>query len=98
MCEMPQHLYFRVGRNLGFRGWATILLALSLVVAIGVALAVIAVGVFLFLLPVIAVASMAFYLFPRARTRRAQYPRTRQPETIDGEFRILDDRRPRDPS
>ena len=91
---MTQRLYFRFGRGLGFRAWLTILLALSLIVAIGVALAVVAVGVFLFLLPVVAIASVVFYLFPRVRFSRAHDPRPRQPEIIDGEFRILDDRNP----
>ena len=93
---MTQRLYFRAGRGLGFRGWLTILLALSFIVAIGVALAIVAVGVFLFLLPLIAVASVVFYLFPRTRVVRVHDPRPKQPEIIDGEFRILDDRNSRD--
>ena len=93
---MPQRLYFQVAKGLGVRGWLTILVALSLVVAITVAIAVVAVGVFLFLLPVIAITAAVLYLFPRSRYRRAAYRRPQDPQIIDGEFRIIDNRNQRD--
>ena len=83
-------MQFRMSGRLGFKGWLTILVALTVVVAIGVAIAIVAVSVFLFLLPVLAVAAAIYYLLWRLRVYRARQQAPKEPVIIDGEFRILD--------
>jgi len=83
-------MQFRVSGRLGFKGWLTILVALTVVVAIGVAIAIVAVSVFLFLLPVLAVAAAIYYLLWRLRVYPARQQAPEEPVIIAREFRILD--------
>ena len=86
---MTQPADFRIWPRLGWRVWATLILALMVTFAILIAIAAIALGVFLFLLPVLAVMAVLYYLFP-SRFRPARYRHTRESAIIDGEFRVVD--------
>ena len=86
---MTQPRQFRILPRLGLRGWLTVGLALATSLAILAAVAVVALGVLLFLLPVLAVATVLYYLFP-SRFRTAHYQRGSQSTIIDGEFRVVD--------
>jgi hypothetical protein len=85
---MTQPGQFRIWPRLGLRGWTILIIWLAMLAAVLIAFMVIAFGVFLFLLPVLAIVTVLYYLFPRLRT--AHYRRTKETTIIDGEFRVVD--------
>jgi uncharacterized protein (DUF58 family) len=85
-CAMTQPREFRIHYRLGLRAWLTLIVALTVAVAILVAISIVAIGVFLFLLPIFVIASVLYYLFPRARSQR----RAEGPIIIDGEFHVVE--------
>ena len=85
---MPQPMGFHV--RLGWSGWLTLLIVLGLVFAIAAVVAIVLLGVFIILLPVALVSALLLYLFPSLRNRRPG--KARDPDIIDGEYRIVDPR------
>ena len=77
-------------RTIQLRGWFAILVALAVFFAVAIGLAILAFGIFLFLLPVILMASLAYYFLPRPKRRPGDSLRGR-PEVIDGSYRVLDE-------
>jgi hypothetical protein len=92
---MTQPGQFRIWRQVGLRGWITLILALILTVVILVTIAAVAIGILLFLLPVFVLGALLYYLFPPKFRPAAQ---RREDTIIDGEFRVVDsieiDRKP----
>jgi hypothetical protein len=86
---MTQPGQFRIWPRLGLRGWAILIIWLAMLVAVLIAFTVIAFGIFLFLLPILAIVTLLYYLFP-SRFRTAHYNRTKESTIIDGEFRVVD--------
>jgi hypothetical protein len=83
---MPQPMGFHV--RLGWSGWFTLLIALSLILAIAAVVATLVLGAFIILLPVALISALLFYLFPGLRRQR---PGQRgQVEIIEGEYRVVD--------
>jgi len=85
---MPQPMGFHV--RMGWSGWLWLLIVLGLVFAIAAVVAVFLLGVFIILLPVALFSALLLYLFPSLRNRRPRGPR--EPDIIDGEYRIVDPR------
>ena len=85
---MPQPMGFHV--RLGWSGWFTLLIALGLVLAVASVLAVVLLGVFLILLPIALVGALLYYLFPGLRYR--QQDQWREPDIIEGDYRVVDPR------
>ena len=86
---MTQPGQFRIFPRLGFRGWTILIVWLALLVAILITFTLIAFGLFLFFLPVLAIVTLLYYLFP-SRFRNPRYGRTEDATIIDGEYRIVD--------
>src|SRR5687767_7640049 len=92
---MPHPTAFQL--RLGWSGWLALLLVLGLIFAVAAAVAVVLVAVMLILLPVALIAALVYYLFPGLRYRQPGQPR--EPEIIEGHYRIIDPTRiERDPS
>src|SRR5262245_28855299 len=85
---MPQPGGFQL--RLGWSGWLAVAVVLAVVFALAAALAVILIAVFLILLPVAIVAAVVYYLFPGLRQRQPTY--WREPDIIEGSYRIVDPR------
>jgi hypothetical protein len=85
---MPQPGGFRL--QLGWSGWLALVIVLGLIVGLAAALAVVLITVFLFLLPVALVAALVYYLFPGLRQRQPH--QWREPDIIEGEYRVIDPR------
>ena len=77
---------FRV--RMGWSGWLTLVIVLGLVFAVAAVVATLLLGLFIVLLPVALLSALLLYLFPSLRTRRPRAPR--EPDIIDGEYRIVD--------
>jgi len=80
---MPQPMGFRV--RMGWGGWLTLVIVLGLVFAVAAVVAMLLLGLFVVLLPVALVSALLLYLFPSLRNRGP-----REPDIIDGEYRIVD--------
>ena len=85
---MTQPGQFRIWPRLGLRGWTILIVWLAVLIAVLIAFTVIAFGIFLFLLPVLAIVTLLYYLFP-SRFRPAHSSRTKDAAIIDGEFRVV---------
>ncbi len=85
---MTQPGQFRVFPRLGLKGWAVVILWLSLLAAVLITFTLIAFGIFLFLLPVFVIMTLLYILFPRMRG--AQRRREQKTTIIDGEYRIVE--------
>ena len=88
---MPQPMGFHV--RLGWSGWFTLLIALGLILVVAAVVAVLLLGVFIILLPVVFVGAVLYYLFPGLRYR--QQSERREPDIVEGEYRVVDPTRPR---
>jgi hypothetical protein len=86
---MTQPGQFRIFPRLGLRGWAFLIAWLAILVAVLITFTVIAFGIFLFLLPVLAIVTLLYYLFP-SRFRTARYGRPKDTTIIDGDYRVVD--------
>jgi hypothetical protein len=85
---MPQPAGFQL--RLGWSGWLAIVIVVGLVLVLAAVLAVILIAVFIVLLPVALVAAVVYYFFPGLRNRQ---PYTwREPDIIEGEYRVIDPR------
>jgi hypothetical protein len=76
-----------IWRRLGFRGWAALIVGVTMLAAVLAVTAVVALGILLFLLPAAAVAG-AISLFLASKSRRD--PARGSVSVIEGEFRVVD--------
>jgi membrane protein implicated in regulation of membrane protease activity len=86
--QHPMEFQFRTRSGLGV--WLTILAAMALIVAIGILAATVAFGLFLILAPVILLAAVLNYFFPRAGFRQERKRHPGAPNIIDGEYRVVE--------
>lgn len=86
---MPQPIGFRI--RLGWSGWLRLVLALGLILAVATVVAMLLLGMFIILVPVMAVVTLLYYLFPGLRYRPQARPR--DAEIIDGDYRVIDPNR-----
>ncbi len=78
-------------RTIHLKGWLALLVALAVFFAVAIGLAVLAFGIFLFLVPVLAVATLAYYLLPKPKPRPGQTGPVARGEIIDGSYRVVDE-------